>query len=137
MKLFQLLKRDQRGVAAIEMAIVLPVLITFIYGLFQIGILYQANAGMQHALGQGGRFATLCLNPDPCENPTPAQVQDRIESSVFGTQPGTFDVPLPTTDANGIMTLTVNYSQPMNFLFFPGPTVSMSQQKIVYLAPTT
>ncbi len=54
---------------------------------------------------------------------------------MFGTEPGTFTVPTPTT-TNGVMTLTVNYSQPMNFLFFPGPTVTTSQSKIVYLAPT-
>ncbi len=46
MKLLRLLKRDERGVAVIEIAIVLPVLILFIYGIFQVGILYQANAGM-------------------------------------------------------------------------------------------
>lgn len=135
MKLLRLLKRDERGVAVIEIAIVLPVLILFIYGIFQVGILYQANAGMQHALGEGARFATLCLSPDPCENPTPAQVKTEIEGAVFGTEPGTFTVPTPTT-TNGVMTLTVNYSQPMNFLFFPGPTVTTSQSKIVYLAPT-
>lgn len=136
MKPLKLLKGDERGVAVIEIAIVLPVLIMFIYGIFQIGILYQANAGMQHALGEGARFATLCLSPDPCENPTAAQVQARIQSSVFGTKPGTFSVPTPTT-VNGVMTLTVNYSQPMNFLFLPGPTVNLSQIKVVYLAPTT
>jgi Flp pilus assembly protein TadG len=136
MKLLKLLRRDERGVAVIEIAIVLPVLILFIYGIFQVGILYQANAGMQHALGEGARFATLCLSPDPCENPTPAQVKTEIEGAVFGTEPGTFTVPTPTT-TNGVMTLTVNYSQPMNFLFFPGPTVTTSQSKIVYLAPTT
>ena len=136
MKLLKLLKRDERGVAVIEIAIVLPVLILFIYGIFQIGILYQANAGMQHALGEGARYATLCLSPDPCENPTATQVQAEINANVFGTKPGTFTVPTPTV-ASGEMTLTVNYSQPMNFLFFPGPTVTMSRTKKVYLAPTT
>jgi Flp pilus assembly protein TadG len=108
MRPLKLLKRDERGAAVIEIAIVLPVMILLIYGIFQVGILYQANAGMQHALGEGARYATLCLSPDPCENPTPAQVQDRIEDSVFGTKPGTFTVPLPTTSSGGIMTLTVN-----------------------------
>jgi Flp pilus assembly protein TadG len=134
---FNLLRRDERGTAVIEIAIVLPVLITFIWGIFQVGILYQANAGMQHALGQGARFATLCLSPDPCENPTAAQVKTQIEGAVFGTDPGTFSVPTPTTDTSGRMTLTVNYTQPMNFLFFPGPTVNLSRSKVVYLAPTT
>lgn len=137
MSLLHILKRDERGTAVIEIAIVLPVLILFIWGIFQIGILYQANAGMQHALGQGARFATLCLSPDPCENPTAAVVKTEIEGAVFGTKPGTFTVPTPTTDGNGRMTLTVNYSQPMNFLFFPGPTVNLTRSKVVYLAPTT
>ena len=136
MKLLKLLKRDERGTAVIEIAIVLPVLILFIYGIFQIGILYQANAGMQHALGEGARYATLCLSPSPCENPTGAQVKTRIESSVFGTSPGTFTVPTPTS-TSGFMTLTVNYSQPMNFLFFAGPTVNVTRTKKVYVAPTT
>lgn len=136
MKLLNLLRRDERGAAVIEMAIILPVLILLIYGIFQVGILYQANAGMQHALGQGARYATLCLSPDPCENPTPAQVKTVIENSVFGTKPGTFTVPTPTV-ASGVMTITVNYTQPTNFIFFPGPTVTTSQSKLVFLAPTT
>lgn len=135
MKVLKHLSRDKRGTAVIEIAIVLPVLILFIYGIFQVGILYQANAGMQHALGEGARYATLCLSPDPCENPTEVAVQARIQSSVFGTRPGTFAVPLPTT-TNGVMTITVNYSQPTNFLFFQGPTVSLSRSKLVFLAPT-
>ncbi|HXG82067.1 MAG TPA: TadE/TadG family type IV pilus assembly protein [Sphingomicrobium sp.] len=130
MKLFRQLKRDERGVAVIEIAIVLPVLILFIYGIFQVGILYQANAGMQHALGEGARYATLYPTP------TDAQIQAKVQAAVFGTKPGTFTVPTPTS-SSGFKTLTVTYSQPMNFLFFPGPTVSLTRTKKVYVAPTT
>jgi len=134
MKLLNL-KRDERGVAVIEIAIVLPVLILFIYGIFQIGILYQANAGMQHALGEGARFATLCKPvTGGCNVATDAEVKAKMNSTVFGTKPGTFTVPTPTT-VNRVMTLTVNYSQPMNFLLFPGPTVSLTRKKVVYLPP--
>jgi hypothetical protein len=57
-----------------------------------------------------------------------------MNSAVFGTKPGTFTIPTPTT-VNRVMTLTVNYSQPMNFLLFPGPTVSLTRKKVVYLPP--
>lgn len=135
MKLIRLLKRDQRGAAVIEIAIALPVLITFIYGIFQIGILYQANAGMQHALGEGARFATLCKPvTGGCNIATNADIKAKMNAAVFGTKPGTFAIPDPTT-VNREMTLTVNYSQPMNFLFFPGPTVNLSRTKKVYLPP--
>ncbi len=135
MKLLRLLRRDRRGAAVIEMAIVVPVLVLFIYGIFQIGILYQANAGMQHALGEGARFATLCKPvTGGCNVATDAQITARMNSVVFGTKPGTFTIPAPTT-ANRVMTLRVNYSQPMNFLFFAGPTVNLTRPKVVYLPP--
>ena len=135
MKLLRLLRRDRRGAAVIEMAIVVPVLILFIYGIFQIGILYQANAGMQHALGEGARFATLCKPvTGGCNIATDAQITARMNSVVFGTKPGTFTIPAPTT-TNRVMTLQVNYSQPMNFLFFAGPTVNLTRTKVVYLPP--
>lgn len=135
MKLIRHLKRDQRGAAVIEIAIALPVLITFIYGIFQVGILYQANAGMQHALGEGARFATLCQPVSGgCNVSTDAQIKAKMNAAVFGTKPGTFTIPDPTT-VNRVMTLTVNYTQPMNFLFFPGPTVNLSRTKKVYLPP--
>ena len=135
MKLIRYLKRDERGAAVIEIAIVLPVLITFIYGIFQIGILYQANAGMQHALGEGARFATLCKPvTGGCNISTDAQITAKMNAAVFGTNPGTFTIPAPTT-VNREMTLTVNYTQPMNFLFFPGPTVNLTRTKKIYLPP--
>ena len=135
MKLIKLIKRDERGVAVIEIAIVLPVLILFIYGIFQIGILYQANAGMQHALGEGARYATLCKPvTGGCNIATDAQIKAKMNAAVFGTKPGTFAIPDPTT-VNRVMTLTVNYSQPMNFLLFPGPTIALTRKKVVYLPP--
>jgi len=135
MKLLKLIRRDERGAAVIEMAFVLPVLILFIYGIFQVGILYQANAGMQHALGEGARMATLCRPvTGGCNVATTTEIKAKMNGSVFGTKPGTFTIPDPTT-VNRVMTLTVNYTQPTNFLFFPGPTVNLSRTKVVYLPP--
>jgi len=128
MKMLRALRRDVRGAAAVEFALAVPILITFIYGIFQVGLLFQASAGMQHALGEGARFATLFPTP------TNAQIKTRVEGKVFGNSYGTFAVADPVDGAN-FKTLSVTYSMPMNFLFFPGPTVSMSHQKLVYVAP--
>ena len=61
MTLHNLLRRCQRGAAVIEFALSLPILVLLIYGIFQVGLMFQANAGMQHALGEGARYATLCM----------------------------------------------------------------------------
>ncbi len=120
-----------------EFALAIPVLIMLIWGIFQVGLLFWASAGMQHALGEGARFATLCINPSPtCATPTDAQIQARISSSVWGTNNGTFTVS-PPVSGPGFKTLTVSYTAPTNFLFMSGPTVTLSQTKKVYIATTT
>ena len=42
-----------------------PMLLLFVYGIFQFGVILQANAGMQHALGEGARLATLYSRSRP------------------------------------------------------------------------
>lgn len=139
-KLFSL-RRDKRGAAAIEIAIALPTLVLFIWGIFQLGVAFQANAGMQHALGEGARLATLCYNPDPdtgCEIPTNDEIKNKISSKVFGTGVGTFTVADPVDvadpDDGNYKNLSVTFTMPMDFLFFQGPNVNLTRTKRVYVA---
>lgn len=142
------LRRDERGTAVIEIAIALPTLIMFIWGIFQLGIAFQANAGMQHALGEGARLATLCVDPtvdDGCGTPTDAQILARVNAKLFGTGIGTFntaisrpaDDPATTTvDESKVdyIDLNATFAMPMNFLFFNGPNINLTQTKRVYMA---
>jgi hypothetical protein len=127
---------DERGAAVIEMAIALPVLVMFLWGIFQIGIAGEAIAGMQHGLGEGARLATLCLSPTAtgtCTIPTDDAIKQRINDKVFGTGVGTFTVADPVT-GTGYKDLSVTFSMPMSFLFFNGPTINLTRSKRVYIA---
>lgn len=127
-RLIQLLS-DRRGSAAIEFVVAIPILVLMIWGIFQIGILYQANAGMQHALGEGARLATVWPTRSD------AEIQSKITSAKFGLANGTWGTPQITTDTTAkTKTISVTYSQPTDFLFFQGPTVTLSASKVVYLA---
>jgi Flp pilus assembly protein TadG len=132
--------RNQRGAAAVEMAIALPVLVSMIYGIFTLGQLFEANAGMQHALGEGARMGNLCFSPfdGRCTLPTATQLSDKVRAKLFGTRNGTFDTPTvdTSTASGGYVTITVRYHQRMNFLLFTGPTVNLTRSKRVYLADT-
>ena len=119
------LRRNQDGSAAIEMAIAVPALITLIYGLFRFGLLYEANAGMSHALGEGARYATLYPTP------TDAEIKTRMETSLFGKGYGNFTVSDPTPAADS-RTLTITYTTPMSFLFFSIPNITLTRTKKVY-----
>ena len=128
----RLLKRlwaDESGANIIEFAVAMPVLTVFIYGIFVVGKLFEAQAGMQHALGEAARYATLFPTP------TDDQLRAKMAAKKFGTT-GNGGVLSPlgiTTDGN-TKTLSLTYSQQTNFLLFRGPNVSITRSKKVYLA---
>ena len=139
MTLHTLLRRCQRGAAAVEFALSVPILVLFIYGIFEIGLLFQANAGMQHALGEGARYATLCIpTATGCNIHTDTEVVTRMSSKVFGMNVGTFGTPTVTTPATTSCThckdLSVTYTVTPSFLLFNGPPISLTRTKRVYQA---
>jgi Flp pilus assembly protein TadG len=146
MTMIQRLLRDDSGAAMVETAFALPVLLTMIWGIFQFGVAMHAHAGMQNALGEGARLATLCRNPTVatgCSRPSNDEIIARMSNTRFGTGYGTFGTPTVTAGtapsasqpADHII-LGVTFNMPMNFLFFPGPTVTFTQTKRVYVAGT-
>jgi len=140
MKLRRRISRNQDGVATIEMAFALPILIVLNWMFVQLAQIYRAMAGIQQALGEGARFATLCLNPTAtgCSTPTTTQVKTRISDSVYGIGPGTFTVADPGTGNDGgtgfYYDLSVTYSQPTTLMLFPGPTINVTRSKRVWIA---
>jgi Flp pilus assembly protein TadG len=141
MKLRRSITRNQDGVAAIEMAFALPILIVMIWMFVQLAQIYRAMAGIQQALGEGARFATLCLSPGPtgCVVPTTDEVKNKISQTVYGIGPGNFVVADPVAgnaavDGSNYYDLSVTYSQPTTLLLFPGPTINVSRSKRVWIA---
>ena len=129
---FKNIRRDERGVAMIEMAFALPILLLFVFGIFQFGVILQANAGIQHALGEGARYATLYPKPSD------SLIQSKMANEVFGLNVGTFNAPTVTTPASSACTncrlLTVNYTVTPNFIFFSGPQITLVRSKRVYVS---
>ena len=128
----RMLKRlwaDESGANIIEFAIALPVLTVFIYGIFVVGKLFEAQAGMQHALGEAARYATLFPTP------TDDELKAKMAAKKFGvTGNGGVLSPLSITTAANAKTLSLTYTQQTNFLLFRGPNVSITRSKKVYLA---
>ena len=127
------LLRDPGGATLIEFAFGFPVLILLIWMIYQFGLVFRANSGIQHALGEGARDATLW--------PTPAQatVKTRMQQAVYGIGPGNFTVfdPVPgTQDGSTYWDLRVRYTQSTNMLLFPGPDITLVKTKRVWVAPS-
>ena len=119
--------KNEKGAAAIEMAFALPIFLMLVWSVFQLGLAFRAVAGMQHALGEGARLATIY--PKPAND----DIVDKIEAEVYGDGPGEFAVSDPTV-GTGYIDLSVSYSQDTNLIFLPGPTISLTRTKRVYVA---
>ena len=135
----KLIHRCQRGAAAIEFAIAVPVLVVMIYGIFQLGLIFQANAGMQHALGEGARMATLCIpSGNACSSPTDTEIVAKMTATKFGTNIGSFGTPTSADPGSSVCTfcrdLTITYTVTPNFLFFSAPAITLTRTKRVYIA---
>jgi Flp pilus assembly protein TadG len=127
----RLLSSD-RGAAAIEMAFALPTLVIMIWMIVQLGMVFRAMSGIQHALGEGARYATIWPQP------TDDQIEDKIENAVYGIGPGNFTInpPAPglTPAGEAYLDLQVSYTQSTNLLLLPGPTITVSRSKRVWVA---
>ena len=127
----RILRRDERGGALVEFAISLPVLVSMIYGIFELCQLYWANAGIQHALGEGARYANLYDATTGNHVPAASDIKARMNARLFGPVDGTYTVSDPDVHT-GYMTLTITYRRTMNFLLFPGPTITLTRSKTAY-----
>ncbi|HWJ58498.1 MAG TPA: TadE/TadG family type IV pilus assembly protein [Sphingomicrobium sp.] len=122
------ISRDERGAAIVEFALSVPILITFIWGVFQLSLVFEADAGMQQALGEAARNATIYPTP------TDATIKSKITAKKFGVQNGTWAEPSIVDGGDGSKLITVSYSQPLDFLFFEGPDVTLTRSKKVFLS---
>lgn len=137
---FQLV-RDEGGAAAVEMAFVLPILVLMIWIFAQMATVYRALSGIQMALGQGARFATLCTpTMTGCNIASAGDIQLKVQESVYGLGPGIFTVDPPTQGNVGqarYYDLKVTYTQATSLLFVPGPDITMVRSKRVWTANTS
>jgi Flp pilus assembly protein TadG len=140
MRLFRQLTQAEDGGAMVETALALPVLLAMIWGITQFGLAVHANNGIQNALGEGARFATLCVQPTiatGCRRPTNQQIIDRINERRFSSTYGTFGTPTvtagPSTEPIPYIVLAVSYSMPTNLIFVNGPVITFNRSKRVYV----
>jgi Flp pilus assembly protein TadG len=127
MKALRSFVRNERGATAIEFAFAFPILMVMIWMIVELGMVFRATAGIQHALGEGARYATIYPRP------ANSDVEARMAGKVYGIGPGTFTID-PPADGTGYVDLKVNYTQQTTLLFLPGPTITVSRSKRVWVA---
>ncbi len=122
---------DRSGTSAVEFALIAPVLIAFLIGVAQLGLLFFANAGLNNAIASGARHATLFPRP------TEAEIRSRIDAARFGLNPAGLAPPSLTwnTTANpNFADIKMSYTTRLNFILYQ-PSVTLTRTRRVYLQP--
>lgn len=80
----------RRGQSLAEFAIVLPVLITLLFGTVQLGITFGAYNGLINSVREAARFGSVCIGqPSSCGPQTATYLaSQKIPGSVFGYRAG-------------------------------------------------
>jgi hypothetical protein len=100
------------------------------FACFQLGILYFANAGLQNAIGEGARMATLWPRR------TPAQINAEIAASQFGLDPAKLSQPQLTYGRNAgqdFVDISMTYTTDMDFIFFEIDGIQLQETRRAYM----
>lgn len=73
--------RAQEGALAIEFALIAPVLMIFLMGLFETGRLYFVRGSMRYAVNEAGRYAMVNTTA------TNAVIEQRVRDNLIGISP--------------------------------------------------
>jgi Flp pilus assembly protein TadG len=129
------LREDERGLGAVEFALIIPVFFLLIFGIMQMGTLFYAHAALRNAVSEGARFATI--HPRPSNQ----QIIDRIRANRADMVASRFTNPVVTVVQESPTTwradISMSYTVPVNFMFFNTPVVlSYSRRTYVYPPPS-
>lgn len=124
------LRRDARGIAAVEFGLLVPIFLGMIIGATQLGVLFFAHAGLRNAVGEAARYATIWPRP------TDAQIKTYLLGHRFGLIPANMGTPQITTGTDNsapYLEIQVTYAVPLEFIFYHPPAITLTERRRVYV----
>lgn len=124
---------EQRGAAIIELAIVLPIIMLFLFGSVQIGEFLFVRADIQNAVARGARVASVFPRPqdDVIAKAVKEQIAGLDQSQVNGP------VIRSTVNSDGldVVEITIRYRQPVDFIIFETAPITLEETQRVFTQP--
>ena len=106
--------KDERGQTMVEFAIVVPLLLVIVFGIFQFGVLYNDYVALTDATRVGARKASVSRHE---ENPE-AEAEAAVRSSAAGLTQDDLEVTVVATawEHGEDVTVTATYPYEVNLL---------------------
>jgi Flp pilus assembly protein TadG len=132
---------DKTGASAVEFAIILPVLILFLFGIIEFSILFYDKAVITNASREGARAGIVYHYPEPVNAAAIQQVVldycagHLITFAETSTEPLITIIPTATTGLEAGQPLTVRVTYDYQFLVLPNFVTTLTGP--INLAATT
>jgi Flp pilus assembly protein TadG len=106
-------RRNERGAAAVEFALLLPLLVVILFGIIALGIALMRAVNYVSAAREGARYAAVHCRPE-ATTCTPTLIVDRVTQAANGNPIGP---DTPAADINCSISpgqpVTVSWDQPI------------------------
>jgi Flp pilus assembly protein TadG len=134
MKMLRFLRRDQRGVTAVEFAMICPIFFGMLIGITQLGILYFARADLRSAVAAGARQAQIF--PRPTEAAINTTVQNKIVRLKRANLSGPTTTIVNVPNGYDYAEIEASYKVPIDFIIYRTPPITLTERRRVYISPS-
>jgi Flp pilus assembly protein TadG len=120
---------DRGGASALEFALVMPLFILLLTGIFQTGMGFYANAGLRNGVETAARYAQIYPTP------TDSQITTMLSSSTYGLNTALLGTPTlthGTSNGQNYVDISATYNYPLNILFMPSTTIALNYSRRAY-----
>jgi len=129
--LVQRFRRHDGGASALEFAILLPVFLMFMLGIFQMSLVFYQVGTAQHALEEAAR--TLMVRQDMTPAEVEVAVRDRLDA--FLLQPVTITQALERAGDADVVRVNVSFTMEVAIPFVPSLVIPLGAQTTVPVVP--
>ena len=100
--------RNEKGASAVEFALVLPIFIMLVFGIFQFGIAFNNWIAITHAAREGARLAAVEQYDEQRVRDSAPSVQ--IESISVSGQDGTVGSPVTVIVTGNVLNINIPFA---------------------------
>lgn len=109
---------NERGTNAVELALLLPVLVMLMVGIFQFGMAYNNYLAITHAAREGARLAAVNRFDEAA-----------VREKAYPVNPDSVSVSYPAGEAHGEpVTVTVTYNRTIDVPFWGSVVIPLNSE---------
>ena len=126
------IKKNQKGAAALEMALVFPIFLLFVLGIIEFTRAYWILHTMQLGIDEAGRYAMLHTSASD------SVIVSTAKANMYGLDGSQFTVTSASQNINGLSYKVITATYPFNFIvpnLLPFNSITFSRTTSVPLMP--